>query len=149
MKWGLWFHVYTDGELTVKCAEDTWIIKGFSSGKYSLWHNNYVKTAPRERYITSSFHEQKFKKKKRPQDMFSYISGYTFDVHLAGEDRKKDEAAKMEQDRLRKEKRMRNPLYKLLRRFKAMLFSRKHEGEKGYEKKDSYYHGIDNSHYSG
>jgi hypothetical protein len=80
------FSAETREELTVKCGEDTWIIKGFDEDKLSLWHNNYVKTAPRERYITSGFHEQKIEKQSL-LFILDYISGYTFDKHLAAEER--------------------------------------------------------------
>lgn len=52
-EYGLKLRVDEAGALTVKGKEDTWLIKAFDSGKLTLWHNNYVKTAPRERYITS------------------------------------------------------------------------------------------------
>ncbi|MBQ6026053.1 MAG: hypothetical protein IJL20_10635 [Lachnospiraceae bacterium] len=80
------FSAETREELTVKCGEDTWIIKGFDEEKLSLWHNNYVKTASRERYITSGFHEQKIEKHSL-LFILDYISGYTFDKHLAAEDK--------------------------------------------------------------
>lgn len=73
-------------ELTVKGKEDTWIIKGFQTMELSLWHNNYVKTAPRERYITQGFHNQGMDGKKLCS-MLTYISGYTFEKHLAGEEK--------------------------------------------------------------
>lgn len=73
-------------ELTVKGKEDTWIIKGFQTMELSLWHNNYVKTAPRERYITQGFHNQGMDG-KRLYSMLTYISAYTFERHLAGEEK--------------------------------------------------------------
>ena len=120
MEKSLRFHIDKDGDFIVKGDEDTWLIKGFEKGKYSLWHNNYVKTAPRERYITSGFHEQKVKGKKL-KDMFGYIAMYNFDVHLAGEDRKIEIAEKKEKARIREERRMKNPIYRLFKRLKAKL----------------------------
>lgn len=73
-------------ELIVKGKEDTWIIKGFDTMQLSLWHNNYVKTAPRERYITQGFHNQGLNGKKLYL-MLKYISDYTFEKHLAAEER--------------------------------------------------------------
>ena len=73
-------------ELTVKGKEDTWIIKGFQTMELSLWHNNYVKTAPRERYITQGFYNQGMDG-KRLYSMLTYISAYTFERHLAGEEK--------------------------------------------------------------
>lgn len=108
-------HLNQDGNLVAKCAEDTWLIKRVDSGKYSLWHNNYVKTAPRERYITSGFHDQKVIRRKLT-DLFDYIAGYTFDVHLAAEDRKIKMAAQMERAR-------RNPLYRLIWHLKKRIAS--------------------------
>lgn len=83
--YGLKFRVDAEGGLTVKGKEDTWIIKGFDTGKLSLWHNNYVKTAPRERYITSGFHNQGLDGKKL-YILLEYINGYTFEKHLAAEE---------------------------------------------------------------
>lgn len=86
------------GELTVKGKEDTWIIKGFQTMELSLWHNNYVKTAPRERYITQGFHNQGMDG-KRLYSMLTYISAYTFERHLAGE----EEAALIKSKEVQKE----------------------------------------------
>lgn len=83
--YGLKFRVDNEGELTVKGEEDTWLIRGFDSGKLSLWHNNYVKTAPRERYITSGYHNQGLDGKKL-YTMLGYINGYTFEKHLVAEE---------------------------------------------------------------
>lgn len=87
---GLKFRIDASGELTVKGKEDTWIIKGFDKNFLSLWHNNYVKTAPRERYITQGFHNQKQDGKKL-YSLLEYICDYTFDKHLEAEDRAEQE----------------------------------------------------------
>ncbi len=122
MEKNIWFHVNNDGDLTVKCAEDTWIVKVLGDQKYSLWHNNYVKTAPRERYITIGFHDQKIIRRKL-QDLLGYIAGYTFEGHLAAEDRKIAIATMMEKARLKEEKRMKNPLYRFFKILKTKLLS--------------------------
>lgn len=80
--YGLKFRVDNEGELTVKGKEDTWVIKGFDRGRLSLWHNNYVRLAPRERYITSGFHNQGVDGKKL-YALLEYINGYEFEKHLA------------------------------------------------------------------
>ena len=111
----LWFHVNNDGNLMVRGAEDTRIIKELKGEKYSLWHNNYVKTAPRERYIASGFHDQKIIRKKL-QDLLGYIDGYTFEGHLAAEDRKIAVAEMLEKARIKEEKRKRKDMRKFLKR---------------------------------
>lgn len=45
-------------QMQVEGVEDNWIIEGLDTGKTELWHNNYVKTGFRERYITEGFHKQ-------------------------------------------------------------------------------------------
>lgn len=103
---GLKFRIDTAGELTVKGKEDTWIIKGFDKNFLSLWHNNYVKTAPRERYITQGFHNQKLDGKKL-YSMLEYICEYTFDKHLEAEDRAEQariEEQRAEESRIKREK---------------------------------------------
>lgn len=85
---GLKFRIDTAGELTVKGREDTWIITGFDKGYFSLWHNNYVKTGPGERYITQGFHDQGQEGKKL-YFMLNFICSYTFDKHLEAENRAK------------------------------------------------------------
>lgn len=102
---GLKFKVDHADELTVKGREDTWIIKGFDKNYLSLWHNNYVKTAPRERYITQGFHNQKMNGKKL-YSLLEYVCGYTFDKHLAAEDRVEQarlEEIKAEEERIKRE----------------------------------------------
>ena len=44
-------------------AEDRWVIKGLDDKFPKLWHNNYVKTGPEDRYITEGFHDQKIENK--------------------------------------------------------------------------------------
>ena len=81
---GLRFRVEKAGELKVLGKEDTWIIRGFEHDALELWHNNYVKTAPEERYITGGFHNQGVDGKSI-QYMLKYISDYTFTGHLEWE----------------------------------------------------------------
>jgi hypothetical protein len=52
-----------------------------------LWHNNYVKTSETERYITDGFHNQNFDRKKLIP-ILNYIEGYSWQKHLANENRK-------------------------------------------------------------
>lgn len=49
-----------------------------------LWHNNYVKTGPTERYITEGFHKQKVENKSLTQ-LLTYIEKYSFIKHLEKE----------------------------------------------------------------
>ncbi len=94
-EYGLKFRVDEAGDLVVKGKEDTWIIKAFDSGKLTLWHNNYVKTTPEERYITSGFHNQGMEGKKL-NALLEYINDYTFEKHLAAEERAEQEKAALE-----------------------------------------------------
>lgn len=86
---GIRFHAADFNEMTITCGEDTWIIKGISQGRIELWHNNYVKTASGERYITSGFHNQGLDGMTMLQ-MLNYVSGYSWEKHLAQEKLKKD-----------------------------------------------------------
>lgn len=49
-----------------------------------LWHNNYVKTGPTERYITEGYHKQKVENKSLTQ-LLTYIENYSFIKHLEKE----------------------------------------------------------------
>ena len=71
-------------ELTVKCNEDTWIIKGFEDDFLFLWHNNYIKTDSSERYITDSFNNQEINT-ATISELFDYIHEYSYEKHLAAE----------------------------------------------------------------
>lgn len=93
LDYGLKLRLGDEGDLYVTGAEDTWIIKGFDDGKFSLWHNNYVKTGPRERYITKGFHDQKLDGRSLSY-IFDYIYEYSFDKHLEGEEEKESKEAK-------------------------------------------------------
>ena len=84
-EYGLKFQMVNSGELTVKGSEDTWIIKGFDKGHFSLWHNNYVRTGPKERVITEGFHNQGLDGQTLYYIM-TYIHGYTYEKHLEAEE---------------------------------------------------------------
>lgn len=84
------FRMDKDGSLIVEGNEDTWIIKGYGQSHFSLWHNNYVRTGDHERYITHGFHEQGVNS-KRLFKLMDYIHNYTFDKHLAAEERAEKE----------------------------------------------------------
>lgn len=90
---GFKFHATDFDELQVDGKEDRWIVKGLRSDKLELWHNNYVKTSPTERYITEGFHNQKVDAVTLGQ-MLRYIEEYSFDKHLEHE---KAEKAILEQ----------------------------------------------------
>jgi len=75
------FRYDTPNELIVKGKEDTWIIKGFDENLLVLWHNNYVKTGPNERYITNGFHKQGLEG-KNIYLILEYVNDYTYAKHL-------------------------------------------------------------------
>lgn len=81
---GMKFHATSMEELLVEGVEDTWIVKGLCNNRLTLWHNNYVKTAPTERYITEGFHRQKVENKSLTQ-LLTYIESYSFVKHLEKE----------------------------------------------------------------
>jgi hypothetical protein len=87
MDLGMKFHATTLDEMQVEYAEDTWIIKGLNNNVLHLWHNNYVKTSDTERYITDGFHNQNVDWKKLIQ-ILNYIEGYSWQKHLANENKK-------------------------------------------------------------
>lgn len=78
------FHATSMEELLVEGVEDTWIVKGLCNKNLALWHNNYVKTGPTERYITEGFHKQKVENKSLTQ-LLTYIEKYSFIKHLEKE----------------------------------------------------------------
>jgi hypothetical protein len=82
MELGMKFHATDLDEMQVEYEEDTWIIKGLNSKRPSLWHNNYVKTSPTERYITDGFHLQNIGKRRKLLHILQYIEGYSWQVHL-------------------------------------------------------------------
>ncbi len=84
MEAGMKFHATSVEELLVEGVEDTWIIRKSCSGNLALWHNNYVKTGPAERYITEGFHKQKVENKSLTQ-LLEYIENYSFEKHLERE----------------------------------------------------------------
>ena len=57
--------------MTVKCNEDTWIIKIDPNREMSLWHNNYIRVGNSDRYITDGFHEQHIQ-----SDNLKYLMNY-------------------------------------------------------------------------
>lgn len=87
---GMKFHATSLEEMTVEGKEDTWIIKGLQNKQCTLWHNNYVKTSPTERYITEGFHRQKLSNKTLSQVLY-YIEDYSFIKHLEMEKRNIDD----------------------------------------------------------
>lgn len=84
MEVGMKFHATSMEELLVESVEDTWIVKGLCNKNLALWHNNYVKTGPTERYITEGFHKQKVESKSLTQ-LLIYIENYSFIKHLEKE----------------------------------------------------------------
>lgn len=87
MKAGMKFHATTREKLMVECREDKWIIDGLRSDEIGLWHNNYIRTGPAERYITQGYHKQKTEAKTLCQ-MLEYIENYSFEKHLKHEAQK-------------------------------------------------------------
>ena len=81
LNYGLKFKCERDDELIVSGKEDSWIIKGMKDGKLSLWHNNYVVTGEKERYITQGFHDQGLEVKNF-NFLMEYINNYTYEKHL-------------------------------------------------------------------
>ncbi len=101
MESGLKFHATALDELQVTGAEDSWKITGLTGDELVLWHNNYVKVSPAERYITEGYHDQRVNGKTLLQLLF-YIEGYSWEKHLSGEAQKEKEeelvAAAMKQE---------------------------------------------------
>lgn len=85
-KEGMRFHAKTLSEMTVTCGEDTWVIS-LEDGKAKLWHNNYVRVSPEERYITQGFHLQKTNGGSSLYQTLKYIANYSWQKHLAAENR--------------------------------------------------------------
>ena len=83
--YGLKFSVDGEGNLNITSTEDDWIIKGFDEENLSLWHNNYVRTGPESRYITTGFHNQGLDGKSI-FFMMEYIKNYSFVKHLESEE---------------------------------------------------------------
>lgn len=95
MEHGMKFHADSLSELTVRCGEDTWIIKTGKKG-LKLRHNNYIRISPTERYITEGFHDQGLKEHTSMYQMLTYIAGYSWQKHLAAE-RTEAEASKVKE----------------------------------------------------
>ena len=68
---GMKFYAESYSSLTVKCNEDTWIIKIDPNREMSLWHNNYIRVGNSDRYITDGFHEQHIQ-----SDNLKYLMNY-------------------------------------------------------------------------
>lgn len=81
---GLKFHAETLDEMQVTGREDKWIVKGLRNGKLELWHNNYVRTGPADRYITEGYHIQILEAQTLLQILY-YIQNYSFAKHLEHE----------------------------------------------------------------
>lgn len=90
MEEGMHFHAKTLSEMTVTHKEDTWIIK-MDGSRPKLWHNNYVRISPTERYITQGFHKQKTDKGSSLYQLLSYITNYSWQKHLDAESAKLEE----------------------------------------------------------
>ena len=90
---GMKFHATSLEAMLVEGAEDRWIIKGLDNKFPKLWHNNYVKTGPEDRYITEGFHDQKIENKSFSQ-LLTYIENYSFEKHLENERQAADLAEK-------------------------------------------------------
>lgn len=82
------FHLNEDGALAVKESEDSWLVYRKENGYFYLWHNNYEKTGPKERFITSGYHDQGIKS-RRLIIIFNYIAAYTYEGHLEAEIKRK------------------------------------------------------------
>ena len=87
LTYGFKFRLGDEGELYVTGAEDTWLIKGLDEGKFYLWHNNYVRTGPRERTFTSGFHDQEVASRNL-NFILEFIHDYSFERHLEEEEEK-------------------------------------------------------------
>lgn len=81
---GMKFHATDYSQMQIEGVEDKWIIKGLDTGNMELWHNNYVKTSPTERYITDGYHNQKVKRDTLGQ-LLNYIETYSWQKHLQQE----------------------------------------------------------------
>lgn len=81
---GMRFQAGSLSEMTIRCKEDTWIIKRDGQG-WRLWHNNYIRISPTERYITEGFHDQGMKEHTSMYQMLTYIAGYSWQKHLDAE----------------------------------------------------------------
>lgn len=81
---GMKFHATSLDELQVEGVEDHWLVKGLRTNKLELWHNNYIRTSPTERYITEGYHTQKIEAHTLTQ-MLNYIEHYSFEKHLQHE----------------------------------------------------------------
>ena len=93
MDLGMKFHATSLEAMLVEGVENKWIIKGLDNKFPKLWHNNYVKTGPEERYITEGFHNQKTENKSF-SNLLTYIENYSFEKHLKSERQAADLAEK-------------------------------------------------------
>lgn len=127
---GMKFHATSLEEMLVEGAEDRWIIKGLSHKYPKLWHNNYVKTDPEERYITEGFHKQKIENKSFSQ-LLTYIENYSFEKHLKSERQAAEQVVKenvvpiksdvVEEKTVQGEQKISNILWGLLHKIKVLF----------------------------
>ncbi|PHU34226.1 hypothetical protein [Pseudobutyrivibrio ruminis] len=85
---GIRFHADDDRGITVDGIEDSWQIR-VTGDRLSLWHNNYVKTSEKERYITDGFHQQNFTGSMAA--MLAFIQNYTYEKHLLAKEIKSND----------------------------------------------------------
>lgn len=83
------FHAKSLERMRIIGKEDTWEIDLTDKGKLQLWHNNYVRTSPTERYITEGFHNQGIEKASLLV-LLRFIQGYSWKKHLQSEKMKKE-----------------------------------------------------------
>jgi len=98
IKEGMRFRANSLGEITIKCGEDTWIIK-LAGAAPELWHNNYIRTSPTERYFTQGFHDQHLNRDFTMFQLMNYIVNYSWQKHLSAESIK-DEAKAAETENI-------------------------------------------------
>jgi hypothetical protein len=78
------FHAKTLDEMTVIGKEDTWKIIVTPQKTLQLWHNNYIRTSPTERYMTDGFHNQGLEQGNLKY-FLNYIGIYSWQKHLENE----------------------------------------------------------------
>lgn len=84
----------------IKCHEDTWEIRIDEDRMINLWHNNYVRTDDKERYITDGFHDQKIKSRnlKTILDMIVRYDWRTYHKEVEAEE-KQEAFSRLEETR--------------------------------------------------
>lgn len=91
------FHAKSLERMTVIGEEDTWEIDLTDKENLQLWHNNYVRTSPTERYITEGFHNQGIEKASL-YVLLRFIEGYSWQKHLQAESIKKEKQQVIQND---------------------------------------------------